>query len=103
MEQEVVDLLNRDIIRIIDLAYIGKGEDGTPYVTDTGDPAGEGPRFAQFAGTAKGLLGIDDLEEPASALEPGRTKAAIVWENCWITPAAAALRRFGGHETPSRQ
>jgi hypothetical protein len=51
--------------------------------------------FAEFEGASSGLLGEDDLQEAAAALEPGTSAAVLVWENRWAAPVAAALRRSG--------
>jgi hypothetical protein len=42
------------------------------------------------------MLGQDDLEEAAGALENGTVAGILVWENRWAAPVAAALRRSGG-------
>ena len=52
--------------------------------------------FAEFEGASSGLLGYEDLQEAAAALEPGTSAAVLVWENRWAAPVAAALRRSGG-------
>ena len=52
--------------------------------------------FAEFEGASSGLLGEDDLQEAAAALEPGTSAAVLVWESRWAAPVAAALRRSGG-------
>ena len=52
---------------------------------------------ALFDGVASGLLGPDDLDEAATALEPGTSAGVLVYENVWAQPFAAALRRTGGH------
>jgi hypothetical protein len=52
--------------------------------------------MADFEGASSGLLGQDDLEEAAVALEPGTLAAVLVWENRWAAPIAVALRRSGG-------
>lgn len=91
----IIDLVDRGIIRILDLAFIQKAEDGTITALDV--PAlGEDNPFADFAGASSGLLAGDDLEEAASVLEPGTSAAVLVWENRWAAPVAAALRRSGG-------
>ena len=61
---------------------------------DIGDLASAG--LAEFEGASSGLLGQDDLEDAASALEPGTVAAVLVWENRWAAPVATALRRSGG-------
>jgi hypothetical protein len=89
----IVDLADRGLIRIIDVAFVAKGEDGSVASLDLG-AFGEG--FEEFEGASSGLLGNEDLEEAASALEPGATAAIMVWENHFIAPIAGAIRRSGG-------
>lgn len=92
----LVDLVDRGVIRILDLAFVTKDEDGTVAgleVSDLGDGAGE---LEVFAGASSGLLGDDDLTEAAAALEPGTSAAILVFENTWAAPFAAAVRRSGG-------
>ena len=89
----IVDLVDRGIIRIIDIAFVAKGDDGSVAGLDLG-AFGEG--FEEFEGAASGLLTDEDLEEAGAALEPGATAAVIVWENHFLAPIGAALRRSGG-------
>jgi hypothetical protein len=89
----IVDLVDRGIIRIIDIAFVAKGEDGSVSGLDLG-AFGEG--FEEFEGASTGLLGDEDLEEAGAALEPGTIAAVIVWENHFLAPIGAALRRSGG-------
>jgi hypothetical protein len=49
--------------------------------------------FAELEGASSGLLGFEDLQEAAAALELGTSATVIVWENRWAAPVAAALRR----------
>lgn len=90
----IVDLAERGIIRVIDIAFMAKDEDGTVGTIEIGDLEGDG--FEEFEGASSGLLGQDDLEEAAAALRPGTTAAVLVWENRWAAPVAVALRRSGG-------
>ncbi|GAB3166427.1 hypothetical protein [Streptomyces incanus] len=41
------------------------------------------------------LLGQDDIEEAATALEPGSSAGILVHENLWAVPFVTALRRGG--------
>jgi hypothetical protein len=88
----IIDLADRGIIRILDVALMVKGEDGSVAAADLGDIAS----FSEFEGASTGLLGQEDLEEAAEALAPGTTAAILVWENRWAAPVAVALRRTGG-------
>ncbi len=89
----IIDLVDRGIIRIIDIAFVAKDADGTVSGLDLG-AFGEG--FEEFEGASTGLLGDEDLEEAGAALEPGTIAAVIVWENHFLAPIGAALRRSGG-------
>ncbi len=92
----LVDLVDRGIIRILDLCFIRKDEDGSVVglsLQDLGDDAVE---LRVFEGASSGLLGDDDLAEAASAVEPGCSAGVLMYENTWAGPFAAAMRRSGG-------
>lgn len=92
----LIDLVDRGVIRILDLAFIAKGEDGSVAaleISDLGDGATE---FAAFEGASSGLLDDEDIGEAAGALEPGTSAALLVFENSWAAPFATAVRRSGG-------
>jgi hypothetical protein len=92
----LLDLVDRGIIRILDIAFLTKDEDGSVSALEVGDLKQAAAAFAEFQGASSGLLGFDDLEEAAAALDPGTSAAVLVWENRWAAPVAAALRRSGG-------
>jgi Family of unknown function (DUF6325) len=92
----LVDLVERGLIRILDLVFMAKGEDGSVVrleVADLGDEVGS---FAVFEGVSSGLLSDEDMGEAAEALEPGTSAALLVFENSWAAPFATAMRRSGG-------
>jgi hypothetical protein len=91
----IVDLVERGIIRLLDVAFMVKGEDGSVAALEFGELNGDGD-FGEFEGASSGLLGQEDLEEAATALKPGTTAAVLIWENRWAAPVAIALRRSGG-------
>lgn len=92
----LIDLVDRGIIRIIDLAFIAKGEDGSVAGIDIAELGGAVAEFAVFEGAGSGLIGDDDIAEAAAALEPGTSAALLVYENSWAAPFASAVRRGGG-------
>ena len=92
----LLDLVDRGLIRILDLAFIVKDRDGSVAAMDLAEVPQESGGLDDFAGASSGLLGQDDLEEAATALEPGTVAAVLVWENRWAAPVAVALRRSGG-------
>ncbi len=91
----ILELVDRGLIRILDVAFLGKDEDGSAYAVDIADiDAAEA--FGVFDGASSGLLRDEDLAEAASVLEPGTTAAVLVWENRWAAPVAVAIRKSGG-------
>jgi len=92
----LIDLVDRGLIRIIDLAFIAKGGDGSVAKLEIADLGDGVAAFADFEGASAGLLSDEDTEEAAKALEPGTSAALLVYENRWAAPFAAAVRRSGG-------
>jgi uncharacterized membrane protein len=92
----LVELVDRGLIRILDLAFIAKAEDGSVAGLELADLGGEVTELAVFEGAASGLLSDDDIAEAGGALEPGTSAALLVFENTWAAPFASAVRRSGG-------
>lgn len=91
----IVDLVDRGIIRLLDIAFIAKDADGTVTAIGLDDIGADSP-FAAFRGASSGLLDQDDLVDAGEALEAGNAGAVLMWENRWAAPLATALRRSGG-------
>lgn len=92
----LVDLVDRGIIRILDMTFIKKDEDGSVTALEISDITGGGPHdLAVFEGARSGLVGPDDVEEAAAAIEPGNSAGLLIYENLWAAPFATALRRGG--------
>jgi hypothetical protein len=92
----LVDLVDRGIIRILDLAFIRKEEDGSVAGVTLEDLGEDGVELTAFEGASSGLLGDEDLAEAAAAVEPGCSAGVLLYENTWAGPFAAAMRRSGG-------
>jgi hypothetical protein len=92
----LVDLVERGIIRVLDLAFITKAEDGSVAGLEISEVADQVEEMKVFEGASSGLLSDDDTAEAAEALEPGTSAALLVYENSWAGPFAAAVRRSGG-------
>ena len=92
----LLDLVDRGTIRILDLAFLVKAADGSVAAIDLAEVEQNGGSLAEFQGVSSGLLGQEDLEEAATALEPGTVAGVLVWENRWAAPVAVAMRRSGG-------
>jgi hypothetical protein len=93
----VMDLVERGIIRVLDVLFVMQNDDGTISGFEAKDlePERVGD-FKVFEGASSGLLGDADAATAAEALEPGTAAVLIAYENRWAAPVAAAVRRNGG-------
>ncbi len=92
----LLDLVDRGLIRILDLIFLSKAEDGSVIRLEIGDLGDEAAPFAIFEGSSSGVLSDEDTTEAGEALEPGTSAALLVYENRWAGPFASAVRRSGG-------
>jgi len=93
----LVDLVDRGIIRVLDLVFVKKELDGSVKGMAIADLDHDGTLdLAVFEGASSGLLDQGDLDEAGTVLEPGSSAGLLVYENRWAAPFAAALRRGGG-------
>jgi hypothetical protein len=92
----LVDLVDRGLIRILDLLFVAKDEEGNVAALNIADVGGEVAELSIFEGASSGLLGDDDVEQAGGVLEPGTSAALLVFENSWAAPFAGAVRRSGG-------
>jgi hypothetical protein len=92
----LVDLVERGIIRIIDLIFVRRELDGSIVGLTIADLDHDGKLdFAVFEGAATGILSKEDIDEAASVIEPGDSAGILVYENRWAAPFAAALMETG--------
>jgi uncharacterized protein DUF6325 len=93
----LVDLVDRGIIRVLDVMFVKKQEDGMFSGFDARDLSDKNVGdFTLFEGASSGLLGDEDAAKAAEAIEPGSAAVMIVYENRWAAPFVAAVRRNGG-------
>jgi hypothetical protein len=93
----LADLVDRDLVRILDLLVLKKDADGTLEafeLSDLDDTELGGLRSHEDELTT--LLSADDANALAAAVEPGSSAAVLVWENKWAAPFGAAVRHSGG-------
>jgi hypothetical protein len=97
MATELSSLIDRGVVRVLDLLILQKEHDGSVEGFEThdfGDGALEELR-AEETELAM-LLAEEDVESIGAAMEPGSVAAVLVWENAWAAPFGAAVRRSGG-------
>lgn len=88
----LIDLVDRGLVRILDLVFVTKGEDGTIARVELNE---FGAEFEVFEGASAGLIDDGDISEASNAIEPGTSAAILIWENLWAAPLAGALRGNG--------
>ena len=90
----LVDLVDRGLIRILDLAFLPRTRRGTsPSSTSS---VGTRCRVAVFEGAASRLLDERTALPRERSSPPGTSAALLIFENAWAGPFAAAVRRSGG-------
>lgn len=94
---ELLELVDRGIIRVYDILFLAKDEDGTIRALDLLDPEmGLAGGFVELAWARTGMLSDDDVDEASNALTPGTLAVLLVYENLWAVPFVAAAREAGG-------
>ncbi|WP_327676042.1 DUF6325 family protein [Kitasatospora sp. NBC_00458] len=92
----LIDLVDRGVIRILDLTFVKKEQDGSLVGLELADVNGDGQLdLTVFEGASTGLVDEGDIAEAGALLEPGDSAAVLLYENVWAAPLAAALRRTG--------
>lgn len=92
----LLNLVDRGIVRVLDLAFITRNLDGSVSMLEVADLGAEDAGLAVFSGVSSGLIQDDDVQEAGGALEPGASAALLVYENVWAAPFVDAVRRSGG-------
>jgi len=91
------DLVDRRLIRVLDLLVLKKEEDGSLEAFELSDlDPGEVGELRAYESELAMLLSEDDVTAVAAAVEPGASAAVLVWENVWAAPFASAVRHSGG-------
>jgi hypothetical protein len=97
MAAELSALVDRGLVRVLDLLFIKKELDGSVEGFESHEFGDDELGELRAAETELAmLLAADDVESIGAALEPGSIAAVLVWENAWAAPFGAAVRRSGG-------
>jgi uncharacterized membrane protein len=92
---ELADLVDKKVIRILDIVFLTKDTSGDVNVLEF-DELENLVGFAEIDGEVGGLIGPDDLDFVASELDPGSAAVVLLVEDLWAAPLASALDRSGG-------
>jgi hypothetical protein len=93
----LLDLVERDLIRVLDLLVLKKDDGGSLEAFELSDlDQGEVGDLRTYEAELAMLLSEEDVTSLGAAIEPGSSAAVLVWENTWAAPFASAVRRAGG-------
>jgi hypothetical protein len=93
----LADLVEAGTIRIIDIAFASKDENGDIAAFELSDLDPEVREGLEKLGaTSGGLFNEEDLMAAGEELDPNSSAALLVWENVWAKPVADAIRDAGG-------
>jgi Family of unknown function (DUF6325) len=91
------ELVDAGTIRIIDIAFVGKDEDGNAVAMEVTELDPDVQAGLDNIGIeVGGLFNEDDLMDAAADLEPNTSAALLVFENVWARKTAQAMRDAGG-------
>ena len=91
----LVSLVDQGLIRVVDLVFVSKGDDGSVVVLEV-DEHDHLSAFTAIDGSVGGVIGPDDIDHAAASIVEGSSVLLIVWEDLWAVPFGDALRRAGG-------
>ena len=97
MASELSALVERDVVRVLDLLFLKKELDGSLEAFESHEfDDSEVGQLRELETDLALLLAAEDVESIGAALEPGSIAAVLIWENTWAAPFGSAVRRSGG-------
>lgn len=92
----LAELVERGVIRVLDLVFVTRGTDGTTTRVEWRDLAGDDEvDVSIFEGASSGLVDDADIADAEGAIQPGSSAAILIFENRWAAPFVDALRDGG--------
>jgi hypothetical protein len=97
MAVELSALIDRGVVRVLDLILLKKELDGSVEGFESHDFGDTDlSRLRELETDLALLLAEEDVEAIGAALDPGSVAAVLVLENVWAAPFGSAVRRSGG-------
>jgi uncharacterized membrane protein len=91
----IADLVERGLIRIIDLVFVKKDADGSVSYFEF-DDLEETATFAHIDAQVDGVMSDEDITAISDSVPADSSALLIVWEDLWAGELAQALRNAGG-------
>jgi hypothetical protein len=93
----LVDLVDRGVIRILDLRFVTCRPDGSVEAVELREIDTDGQfDLTIFEGVSSELLDQSDFDDAATALQAGSSAGILIFENRWATAFVEGMRRGGG-------
>jgi hypothetical protein len=93
----LLDLVNKKIVRIIDLVVIQKKDDGTHTALEMNQLTPElMGAFAPLRADVTGIIQVEDIAGIAEIMQNGSTAAALLFENLWAVQFKEAVVKAQG-------
>lgn len=91
------EMVDKGIIRIIDLVFLRKGEQGDINVMELADLQKDAAdAFAPLAGDTSTLLAEEDIEKVSTVMEKNSSVAVLLFEHLWATRFRDAVLNANG-------
>jgi len=91
------ELVDTETIRIVDIVFAIKDEDGNVDVIEVDDlPEDQASAYSPAVSEVSGLLSDDDVQRLAAALEPNSSAGLMVFENVWAKRFVDAVFNANG-------
>ena len=92
----LIDLVDRDIIRILDFAFVVRAADGSVAGLSLSDLDADGEfDLTVFEGVQSGLLTQEDFDGAKDAIQEGSSAGILIFENRWATAFVQGMRSGG--------
>ena len=88
----IMELVEDGTIRVLDLLFMTKDEDGAVTTLEAADLDEDGVGFLSISVESPGALGPEDAEEVSDDLPANSSALRIAFENVWVRKVVSALQ-----------
>jgi hypothetical protein len=93
--ERLLDLVDRNVIRVLDVEFIQKDGTGVRAVPVSALPARPEVDLSVWDGASSGLLDLDDLAIIGAEIGDGSVAVVVVFENVWVLDLVDSWSRAG--------
>ncbi len=93
--EQLLDLVDRGVIRVLDLEFIRKDGTGVRAIAISDFAEHPGIDLSAWEGASSGLLDIDDLATIGAEIGDDSVAVVVVFENVWVLGLVDSWSRSG--------